>query len=231
MCFRIEQEGENLGALVRAIEDLFGEIALQEGLSGGANIALTDPALVVLQRKELQLRSLRFGLWPSWKKTAPTYDVNLGNARAETVDELPSFKEPFEKRRCLIPVTGFYEWRLDPGEKKKTPYKVTTEENVFYLAGIWDYWAAQNIASFAIITTEPNQLISQLHNRMPVILPRELHRDWLDPENDDLAGLKAMLKPYAPERMAYQAHDRYVSNAKNKDKSQIRAAGDRISLK
>jgi putative SOS response-associated peptidase YedK len=80
--------------------------------------------------------------------------------------------DEIQKRRCLIPVTGFYEWRLDPGEKKKTPYKVTTDDEVFFLAEVWDFWAPQQLVSFAIITTEPNALISQLHNRMPVILPR-----------------------------------------------------------
>lgn len=230
MCFRIEQEGEDFGAVVRAIEELFSEIVIYEREGPGVNIALTDPAMVVLQRKELQMRSMRFGLWPHWKKTPPSFDMNLGNARAETVDELPSFKEPFERRRCLIPVTGFYEWRLDAGEKKKTPYRVMTEEPVFYLAGVWDYWAAQNLASFAIITTEPNKLISTLHNRMPVILPKEAHREWLDPANNDVEMLKAMLQPYPAERMAYQAFDRYVSNAKNKDKTMIKAVGEKVTM-
>lgn len=229
MCFRIEQELEDTSALIHAIEAVFNEIVVYE-VSSGANIALTDPAMAVLQRKELQLRPMRFGLWPSWKKTPPSYDMNLGNARADTVDQLPSFKESFERRRCLIPVTGFYEWRLDPGENKKTPYKVSTQDRVFYLAGVWDYWAPQNIASFAIITTEPNSLISSLHNRMPAIMPRDVHNDWLDPANNDLPYLKSLLQPFPPEQMAYQAFDRYVSNAKNKDKSKIVPVGDPVRL-
>lgn len=230
MCFRFGQEAEDIGSLVSAIERIFEDVVVQEGLQVSSNIAPTDPAIVVLQRKELQLRSLRFGLWPNWKKTSPVYDLNLGNARAETVDQLPSFKEPFQRRRCLIPVTGFYEWRLDPGEKKKTPYRVTTEDQVFYLAGVWDYWQPENIASFAIITTEPNALIAGLHNRMPVILPHEHHRAWLDTSNTDYAFLKAMLRPYPAEQMAYQPYDRYVSNAKNKERDKIVPIGDLVRL-
>jgi putative SOS response-associated peptidase YedK len=229
MCFRVEQEGENVGALVRAIEALFEDAVVMEELHTSPNIALTDQAIVLLQRKELQLRGMRFGLVPNWHKKVAV-DPNLGNARGETVDQLPSFKEPFQKRRCLIPVTGFYEWRLDPGEKKETPYKVTTDDEVFFLAGVWDFWAPQQVASFAIITTEPNALISQLHNRMPVILPPEQQRAWLDPENSDLAGLKGMLKPYPAERMAYQAYDRYVSSSRNKEKSLIIPVGGKVRM-
>jgi putative SOS response-associated peptidase YedK len=231
MCFRFEQELEDLNSFLGVLRRVFDEIAIQEGVHGGANIALTDSAMVVVQRKELQLRNMRFGLWPHWKKTPPTFDMNLGNARGDTIDKLKSFKEPFERRRCLIPATGFYEWRLDPGEKKKTPYKFTTEEPIFFFAGIWDYWAPEQLASFAIITTEPNALAAQVHDRMPVILPREDHDAWLDPENKDLVELKKMLQPYPPDEMAYQAYDRYVSNSKNKDKHLIRAAGNVVKLK
>jgi putative SOS response-associated peptidase YedK len=229
MCFRVVQEGEDVGALIRAIEDIFGDMVVQDDLHTGSNIALTDNAMVVLQRKELQLRNMRFGLVPHWKDKAE-YDLNLGNARAETVDSLPSFKEPFERRRCLIPVTGFYEWRLDPGENRKTPYKVVTDDPVFFLAGVWDFWQPGQLASFAIITTEPNHLIRQLHNRMPVILPKEFHRAWLNPENSNVAALKGMLQPYPAEQMAYQAYSRYVSSARNKDKSQIIPVGEPVRL-
>lgn len=227
MCFRVQQEGEDIGALVRAIQDLFGDIIAQGDLQTGSNVALTDQAMVVVQRKELQLRNMVFGLVPSWKKKA---DSTLGNAKSETVDELPSFKESFKQRRCLIPVTGFFEWRLDPGEKRKTPNRVFTNDPVFCIAGVWDFWPPKQLASFAILTTEPNALISQLHNRMPVILPREHHRAWLDPENRDHAALKAMLKPYPPEQMAYQAYDRYVSSPGNKEKEKIFPVGEPIRL-
>jgi putative SOS response-associated peptidase YedK len=229
VCFRVVQEAEDVGALVRAIEDLFGDIVVQEGLQTGSNIALTDNAMVVLQREKVQLRGLRFGLVPNWKEKVEN-DPSLGNARAETVDSLPSFRESFERRRCLVPVTGFYEWRLDPGEKRKTPYKVQTDDPVFYLAGVWDYWKPGNLASFAIITTEPNPLIAQLHNRMPVILPRGVHTDWLNPANHDLGALKGMLKPYPAEKMSYQAYSTYVSSSRNKEKSQIVPVGEPVRL-
>jgi putative SOS response-associated peptidase YedK len=107
---------------------------------------------------------------------------------------------------------------------------VTTDDEVFFLAGVWDFWAPQQLASFAIITTEPNALISKLHNRMPVILPREQQRAWLDPENSDLAGLKGMLQPYPAERMTYQAYDRYVSSSRNKEKRLIFPVGEKVRM-
>jgi putative SOS response-associated peptidase YedK len=105
MCFRIEQEGENVGALVRAIEALFEDMVVMEEMHTSPNIALTDQAMVVVQRKELQLRGMRFGLVPSWHKKVAV-DPNLGNARGEMVDQLPSFKEPFQKRRYLMAGPG-----------------------------------------------------------------------------------------------------------------------------
>ena len=227
MCFRVEQEGEDIGALVRAIENLFGDMVLQEGLRTSPNIALTDQAIVVVRHKDLNLRNMTFGLVPSWKEKA---NSALGNAKGETIDQLPSFKEQFATQRCLIPVTGFYEWRMDPGEKRKTPYKVMTDDEVFCLAGLWDHWPPKQLVSFAIITTEPNELIAQLHNRMPVVLKREHYQDWLDPENHDVAALKTMLKPYPAEHMAYQAYDRHVSGPGNKEKGLIFPVGDPIRL-
>jgi putative SOS response-associated peptidase YedK len=117
-----------------------------------------------------------------------------------------------------------------PGEKKKTPYRIKTDDDFFFMAGLWDYWAPQKMVSFAILTTEPNELIAQLHNRMPVILQTQDASTWLDSQNHDLSQLKALLKPYPAINMAYQPYDRYVSSAVNKDPNFIVPVGDPVTL-
>ena len=230
MCFRIEAEFEDPKALMADLRRAFGDVVINE-IIAGANIALTNKATVVSETGEgIQVQGMRFGLVPSWAKEPGS---QLGNARSETAHEKPSFRAAFKKRRCLIPVTGFYEWRLDPGEKKKTPYKVTLigqDQPIFYLAGLWEFWEPQQMLSFTILTTGPNEFISNLHDRMPVILPREVHQMWLDPDNEDKEGLQALLKSYPAELMAYQAYDRYVSSPGNKDRTQIKPVGEKITM-
>ncbi|HKY79556.1 MAG TPA: SOS response-associated peptidase [Anaerolineales bacterium] len=227
MCLRFEQFGLDPKDFAAAVAATFPSIILKGDYQMSANIALTEPANIVFHQKFLRLQPARFGLVPSWKKVP---DTTLGNARSDTVDKLSSFADLFPKRRCLIPVTAFYEWRLEPGEKKKTPYRIKTDDAVFYLAGLWDYWAPQELLSFTILTSDPNDLISRLHNRMPVILEKHAYQKWLDPANQDFADLKSFLKPYPPEQMSYQAYDRYVSSARNKDQGQIVPAGEVVRL-
>ncbi|MCL5428503.1 MAG: SOS response-associated peptidase [Chloroflexi bacterium] len=157
----------------------------------------------------------------------PNYNIQqTANARAETVDRLPSFKEAFRSKRVLIPVTGFYDWRLDPGEKKKTPYKACLKSGeMFSLAGLFDGWKNPNgdyVYTFSIITCEPNELWAEVHNRMPVIMPREGYEVWLDTEVSDPDSLKPLLRPYPADEMTYIAYDRYVNKAGNKDQNQIK---------
>jgi putative SOS response-associated peptidase YedK len=230
MCFRIEQEFENPQALMDDLKRAFGDVVIHEIISG-VNIALTNQATVVYEDQDaVQVTAMRFGLVPSWAKEP---NSKLGNSRSETAHEKPSFRAAFKRRRCLIPVTGFYEWRMDPGEKRKTPYKVTVvgqDQPVFYLAGLWEFWEPQQLLSFSILTTDPNEFMANLHNRMPVILPDDVHDMWLDPANEEKEGLQAILKPYPAELMAYQAYDRYVSSPGNKDKSQVKPVGEKLTM-
>lgn len=207
---------------------LFPEIQYKDYPPFSANLALTEQAPIIFASRFLRLQPARFGLVPSWAK-AP--DARLGNARSDTADRLPSFKDLLPRRRCLVPASAFYEWRLDPGEKKKTPYRITTEDGLFFMAGLWDYWAPQKMVSFTILTTEPNELIAQLHDRMPVILDPENYAAWLDPEFADVPQLKSFLAPFPAAQMVYQPYDRYVSNAVNKDPSLIVPVGEPVRIK
>jgi putative SOS response-associated peptidase YedK len=119
------------------------------------------------------------------------------NARAETVDEKASFKHALKKRRCLILADGFYEWKLEGN--KKVPYRFTLKnEQPFAFAGLWEKWDknGEPMYTCTIITTKANELIQNVHDRMPVILPKEAEDIWLDPTIQDHEFLKSLLKPY-----------------------------------
>jgi putative SOS response-associated peptidase YedK len=123
------------------------------------------------------------------------------------VAEKPSFKSAFQKRRCLIPADGFYEWQKQG--KGKKPFRFSLKSGrPFGLAGIYETWLSPDraaVGTCAIITTEPNEMIRSVHDRMPVILPKDGEAAWLDPANRDRKGLLSMLKPYPAEEMLMSA--------------------------
>jgi putative SOS response-associated peptidase YedK len=127
------------------------------------------------------------------------------NARAETLQEKPAFRTAFRRRRCLILADGFYEWQAQPGKKSKIPMYIKLKSGQpFAFAGLWENWSSPDgseILSCTIITTEPNSLLREIHNRMPVILPPDSYPLWLDPGEPDSGRLAALLKPYAPADM------------------------------
>src|SRR5437868_11014988 len=136
----------------------------------------------------LEARLLTWGLIPSWS----TDGKGFINARAETLEEKPSFSESFRLRRCLIPADGFFEWKRT-GREKRPFYFQLNDESQFAFAGIWDQWGGgeESIKSCAIITTEANELIEAIHDRMPAILNTESYEVWLDPKINP-AALKKM---------------------------------------
>jgi putative SOS response-associated peptidase YedK len=169
------------------------------------NVAPTDPLPVVrydAKERQRSLEVMRWGLIPYWAK-----DEKIGfstiNARAEEVDTKPAFREPFRQRRCLVPVDNFYEWKKTA--KGKQPYAVGLKGGgLMALAGLWDTWRSptgERIRSFTIITTMPNELCAQLHNRMPVVLAPEAWPAWLSEEPADEAQLKSLLAPYPSDGM------------------------------
>jgi putative SOS response-associated peptidase YedK len=190
------------------------------------NVAPTDNLPIVRYDAKAGHRTLdlmRWGLIPYWAK-----DIKIGfstiNAMAETVDTKPVFREAFKRRRCLVPIEAFYEWKK-LGPKEKQPYAIAlADRSIMGLAGLWETWlspAQETIRSFTIITTTPNELCAQVHNRMPVILPPEVWAVWLDEEPVEDATLKGLLSPYPGERMTMWPVDKRVGNVKNNDPSLI----------
>jgi len=178
---------------------------------------------VVRQDKEKPVRKLsqmRWGLIPSWSQD-PRIGFKTINARSETVATAAAFREPFRLRRCLIPADGFYEWKREG--KQKLPFCFTlTDGGVFAFAGLWDRWKSpqgQWIKSCSILTTTANEVAKDVHDRMPVILPREAYDVWLDPGFQDVGELKALLKPYPAEEMRRYRVSQRVNKVENDDVS------------
>ncbi len=146
------------------------------------------------------------------------------NARAETVSEKPSFRTAFKKRRCLIVADGFYEWQKTDNGKR--PYHVKMrDDSPFAFAGLWETWKnGEEIRSCAIITTEANDLMGEIHHRMPVILPPENYGAWLDPDFDEKEALTALLKPYPSDEMEAYAVSRRVNKPANNDPNVVEPA-------
>ena len=167
------------------------------------NVAPSQDVPVIINN---HLALFRWGLIPFWAKESAIGNKMI-NARAETIDEKPSFKVSLQRKRCLIVADGFYEWKREGSVKK--PYRITLKnKELFGFAGLWDTWKSplgEVINSCSVITTSPNELMAKIHNRMPVILPREVEKEWLDQGIVDGGYLKSLLIPYPSELMvAYQ---------------------------
>lgn len=162
------------------------------------NIAPTQNLWTVAEaNEERQLCLLKWGLIPSWSRNSSGFI----NARAETLEAKPSFKESFMKRRCLIPADGFYEWEK-LGKAKQPHYFQMKDAAPFFFAGIWDEWRSDrtSIKTCAIVTTAPNKLLASIHDRMPVILPNEVLDSWIR-SNTKLSELRELLIPFTDSEM------------------------------
>jgi len=174
-----------LSAPVDAIRQHF-KLREEVALPPRYNIAPTQQVAVVRAdgSGNNELVMMRWGLVPFWAEDS-RIGARLINARAETLDEKPSFKVPFRTKRCLIPADGFYEWQAIPGQKGKQPYFIRLRDGeIFAFAGLWSSWtdhvSGKVVESCTVITTEPNALVAKIHNRMPVILVPEEYGQWLD---------------------------------------------------
>jgi putative SOS response-associated peptidase YedK len=186
-------------------------------LSARYNIAPSQPIAVVRTNADAKRECAlaRWGLIPSWAKDT-SIAAHTINARAETLAEKPAFRTAFRRRRCLVPADGFYEW-LKSG-KKKLPHAILPKDHQpLAFAGLWDHWqgpGGQEIESATIVTTQANELLRPLHERMPVILPREQYVVWLDPRRQE-DELLSLLAPYPDELLRLFPVSAWVSNARH----------------
>jgi putative SOS response-associated peptidase YedK len=166
---------------------------------------------------ERELVLMRWGLVPFFtKQLSDVKGISTINAKSEGIDKSPTWRTPIRKRRCLVPADGFYEWaRVD--EKTKQPYAFRmANDEPFAFAGLWDAWKAPDgrwLQSFSVITTNANELMARVHNRMPVILQSKDYDRWLDRENEQTPT--DLLRPYDAEQMASAPCNPKVGNSKN----------------
>lgn len=166
-----------------------------------------------------RLDLMRWGLVPFWAK-----DIKVGystfNAKAETVAGKPAFREPFRRRRCLVPVDSFYEWQKR-GPSEKQPYAIALKSGrLMVLAGLWDAWkspAGETLLSFTILTGPANDLMARVHDRMPVILPEAAWGRWLGETPATQAELQALLVPCPSDDLVAWPVDKRVGNVRNDD--------------
>jgi putative SOS response-associated peptidase YedK len=220
------------------------------------NIAPSQEILVVSNREEnghLLAEPMKWGLVPFWAKD-PAIGNKMINARAETIATKPAFRKSLERRRCIIPADGFYEWQTcdwgseeeshgsgggeeSPEPAKKRPAKKPAPKIPMYIhmkdghpfafAGLWETWQDPDgklLKTCTIITTHANDILKPIHNRMPVILPPEAVLDWLDPHDRPAEELLPWLKPYPAEEMEAYPVSRGVNNVKNDSPDFIRKA-------
>jgi putative SOS response-associated peptidase YedK len=194
-------------------------VAVQEPIRKRFNIAPTQEAPVIRAARDRdaapngrEVAMLRWGLVPFWAR-----DLKVGtsmiNARSEGVEAKPAFREALKQRRCVVPATGFFEWQGEPGRKQ--PFAITLPGHALIaFAGLWERWKpaqGEPVETFTIVTTDANEQVARIHDRMPVILPMDAIDTWLGAPPDEA---RALLKPYEGP-MALRAVGKLVSNVKN----------------
>jgi putative SOS response-associated peptidase YedK len=205
-----------LYASAEQLADIFS-VQLPEKVVPRYNISPSQQVAVIRNLGgENHLDFMKWGLVPSWADDM-AIGYKLINARSETVFEKNSFKRAIRTRRCLVPISGFYEWQSFGSAK--TPFYITMADNKpFALAGIWEQWKNPDgsiIETCAILTTTPNRLIETIHDRMPVILHPQEYSVWLDREVSDPATLKQLFKPYPAEVMTAFQVSSIVNSVRN----------------
>jgi putative SOS response-associated peptidase YedK len=199
----------------------FGVENLQLDLEPRYNIAPTQTTPVITRNSPNRAEEMRWGLVPFWAKD-PSIGNKMINARAETVAEKPAFRKALAARRCLVPASGFYEWKRDAGGKVPH-YIFLRDTGSFAFAGLYEIWKDQDgqvLKTYTIITTTPNELMETIHNRMPVILSREDEGLWLDKEAE-IPALLALLRPYPAEQMDAYVVSKAVNSPMHEGESLI----------
>jgi putative SOS response-associated peptidase YedK len=174
------------------------------------------------QRESL---ALRWGLVPPWAKEDVGF--KMVNARSETLAEKPAFRDALKKRRCVIPVSGYYEWQTVGSTKLPWLFQMR-DERPFLFAGLWESWPGADgapLETCTVITTTPNELASPIHDRMPVVLDDDAAAAWLDPRETDAAKLAPLLQIFPAAKMAARAVSRFVSNVRHEGPECLAPAG------
>ena len=194
----------------------FGVPEITDDLQPSFNVAPTDSVAVVLNNGVKQLVAMRWGLVPFWA-TDPKIASKHINARAETLTVKPAFKDAFKRRRCLVVADGFFEWQKQGATK--IPLFIHLEpERPFGFAGLYEIWTpplGEKLVTCTIITTEANELVRPIHDRMPVILPKDAEDFWLDSAVEDHTRLLDLLQPYQASDMSAFTVSKLVNSVKN----------------
>jgi len=199
------------------VAEVFGVLPFAD-LRPRYNIAPSQPVLVVRlnQINSRELALLKWGLVPSWADD-PKIGYKMINARGETVASKTSFRKAFKVRRCLVVADGFFEWQKTDGRNKLPHYIRLKDDGPFAFAGLWEHWGrnGQEIDSCTIITTDANELMAPIHNRMPVILAPADYDLWLDPAVQEAERLQPLLRPFPAGEMMEYTVSTIVNNPRN----------------
>ena len=224
MCGRFAQR-----AGTPELEERFGLALPGLEIAPRYNIAPGQPVPVIIQDQGPRLVEMSWGLLPFWAKDPGKLSRPI-NARSETLAEKPFFREPYKRRRCLVPADGFYEWKSRGRGRPSEPHFFELKRGgLFALAGLYDVWrppkeGAEPIRSFTIVTTGPNPLMERIHDRMPVILAVESEEAWLDPGFFDAGRLAGFLRPYPAEEMTVHPVSRAVNSVANDSPELVKPA-------
>lgn len=205
------------------LEDRF-EVAAPDGLPENYNVAPSQIMPVITQEASgRELVFMQWGLIPHWAKD-PKIGNRLINARSESAFEKPVWRHIIRTQRCLIPANGFYEWKRTNASPKQPYYLHPRQDPLFAFAGVWESWKnpeGENWKTYSIMTTEPNQEVSSIHNRMPVILHKSDENLWLDPTNDRPEDIAPLLHPYDDNGIEMYAISNSVNAPQNNNSSLI----------
>lgn len=187
------------------------------------NVAPTTDVMAVIDDGGRRVEAFHWGLVPRWAKD-PSIGNRMINARSETIAEKNAFKSAFKRRRCILTADGFYEWTPVPGHKKKQPWFISRPDGEPYaFAGLWETWRREDedgsfeeLRSCTILTGSPNEAMSAIHHRMPVMLAPSSWDTWLDPTNDDLDALATLFTPAPSELISIRPVSTDVGNVRNK---------------
>jgi putative SOS response-associated peptidase YedK len=224
MCGRFSQQRP-----ASELAEIFAAEPLADELGPRFNVAPTDDALVVVQRDDRRaITAYRWGLIPHWADSSKV-GSRMFNARAETLTSSPAFRDAIRRKRCLVPVDGFYEWKRE-GTRRQPFLIAQADGRPLALAGLWSGWrdpaADRVIRTFTIVTAGPNAQVAELHDRMPVVVPEEAWSTWLDPHLDDAAELQGLLQPNEAVDLRILAVSRLVNDVRNDGPELIEPAGD-----